>query len=1024
MIVSDGNRYKSIRTDAEVLELFDKDYESLSTEEREVFNLILGDFNLAGNSLIAEVASKVEYIRPIVSVETFLNDEYYLGEFSKSLFPAWKELIAEIFQGGYEEIILGGATGAGKRLPLSAKVLTPKGFKEIRDLCVDDEVCNPDGTISRVLKLHEIVVEDEYIFEMQDGQEIASCKEHLWYGGWRRDKSDPCASWDNPNCIKTTQQIYDHTLKQHQIKESRAHYAMKQFKIPITEAVSLSDLGGRTIDPYLLGYLLGNGTITTKRIKYTVFGGDFDFFKKLAEATGEYFVFDFSKYGKNCVDFIFKGQTAKDLRQKIHALGLLDTKSSTKFIPENYKFAPKEDRLALLQGLMDSDGYVDLGDGSVAFSTTSPQLADDVRWLARSLGCYVSKKQKPASDRLSNCGTRIYKCSDKYKLYIRSREDSKLFRLPRKQQRCRPPNNRLYNIVTGVRIGNKVPMRCITVSHPNGLYLIDDFTVTHNTTAAVVILLRLLYEMSCLTNPHKTYGIAPSDKIAFPIVAVTEQAAGEAFGRLAEIVKASPYFQDSFRPKVTDTHGIIFPKQIVVPPPGSSAQSFIGMNAFSAIIDESNFFKRVQQGPTTRDYIKEIYESIKRRIENRFMRNGRVPGMVVMVSSKADPDAFTEVRIRNSIDNPKVFVFEKAAYEIHPKGRYSGKKFRVAIGTETAASRILGDHEESPEGMQVIFVPEEFRLSFEADLEKSIREVAGYATIAVTPFIHNRKKIFKAVDPTRKHPFNYLKWDQTYPLEINWDEVCVKNRDGSFSPKLNPSQPRFAHFDLSKNKDSTGLALGHINGWKEVQRVGSDRPEYAPQIVIDFILKVIPPVTGKEIVYSELRKIIYQFQAHGFFIKQATSDQFQSAVVLEPLSQQGVSTKLFSVDRLGPYDVFKTALYEERISWYHYDPLFEELKKLEKNWKTGKIDHPSQGAKDSADAVCGVVAGLIEAAAKQTPFVGNHIPAMEDINDESWVLDGALIPVEKVNSSHDTNAWKDEVAAKNPQGFTLPFLMG
>lgn len=659
MIINDGNRYKSVRTDQEIADMFTRDYDSLGPEEKEIFNLILEDFKVGGKSPIFECASRIQYRCPPCEIDKFLNDSYFIGDHSRTLFPAWKEVVKEIFSGGYEEVILGGSTGAGK------------------------------------------------------------------------------------------------------------------------------------------------------------------------------------------------------------------------------------------------------------------------------------------------------------------------------------------------------------------------------TSVAVMIMLRMLYEVGCLANPHKTYEIASSDRIAFPIISVTEAAATEAYLKLCESIKGSQWFKENFWPTITDSNGIVFPNHIWIPPPGSNVQSFIGTNAFGGLIDESNFFKKIQNGPVTKDYIKDIYDSIKQRIENRFMRNGRVPGMLILVSSKADPDSFTEKRIRDSMNDPKVFVVEKAAYEIHPIGRYSGKTFKVAIGNDFANSRILTDLEEAPEKQVVISVPEEFRKAFERDVDKAIREVSGYATISITPYLHDRRKIKRAIDPTRVHPFSVEVWDQTYPAEVKWDLICDKTRDGSWKPKLNPGRPRHVHFDLSKNKDSTSMCIGHIGGWKEVQRIGADENEYAPNFIVDFILKIKPPVSGKEIVYSELRKLVYQFSQHGFYINLITADQYQSVGFLQTLEQQGYHTKTTSVDRLGPYDILKAAFYDERISYYNYPPLEEELKKLEKNWKTGKVDHPQHGAKDASDSICGVVATLSEAAVSQTPFIGQEMAKVEvEDNDEAWIL-GSAIAVEK-NSNNNQTDWRQEAEKKKSEQekFNMPFLMG
>jgi len=548
-------------------------------------------------------------------------------------------------------------------------------------------------------------------------------------------------------------------------------------------------------------------------------------------------------------------------------------------------------------------------------------------------------------------------------------------------------------------------------------------------------LLRMVYESSLLWNPQEAYDITSTDKIEFACISVTEDVANEVvFDGVNAIIKQSPYFQEMFKPiKVTNDDGIVFPNNIIIPPGMSTEKSAIGRNILGCVLDEGNFFKRVKHSVEIKDYAKDIYDSIRRRMKSRFERNGKLPGMIILLSSKKNVNSFTEQRIKQSTDDPKVFVREYSLWDVQPKKRYSQKKFRVAIGTETTMSRILNEKEIEPEGSTVIEVPEDFRQDFEDDIEGSIRDIAGYSTIAITPFIQRRAKIAEAIDPTRQHPFSEYVWQQDVQGVVRWDMLAKQDIHAAWKPLLNPSAPRHVHMDLSKNQDRTGLVIGHIGGWTTVQRVGGE-PEMAPIFVPDFTLAIQAPTNG-EIIYSEIRRIIYEFSNHGFFIKCVSADSFQSLAMLQTLRQQGYNTKVVSVDAHGPYDTLKQAIYENRLRFYKYDPLLTELRTLEKNWKTGKVDHPDGGSKDVSDALTGVVTTLAEVAQQ---YSGTQVTAppgskySED--DEQWVLESA-IPVENSNKDNNNEAWKDEVEKRNQgsdlnlfpesgRGFQMPFEMG
>ena len=84
-------------------------------------------------------------------------------------------------------------------------------------------------------------------------------------------------------------------------------------------------------------------------------------------------------------------------------------------------------------------------------------------------------------------------------------------------------------------------------------------------------------------------------------------------------------------------------------------------------------------------------------------------------------------------------------------------------------------------------------------------------------------------------------------------------------------------------------------------------------------------------------------------------------------------------------DVLKTALYEHRIVAYDYPPVLEELRKLERDARTGKVDHPKNGRKDVADAFAGVIYGLSEAFAVQREPLPPFVDSMAEVSLETDV---------------------------------------
>ncbi|HKS40226.1 MAG TPA: PhoH family protein, partial [Blastocatellia bacterium] len=183
------------------------------------------------------------------------------------------------------------------------------------------------------------------------------------------------------------------------------------------------------------------------------------------------------------------------LTQALRELNLSGTHSSTKFIPEAYLFNDAKMRIALLQGLLDTDGGPVTQEGRtcrIQYVTTSERLKDDVIFLVRSLGGVAHWRRREAEGRKPGFanGREVPYRSDAYVLDIRLPEHIKPFRLNRKAE--------IYERFTGGRpmrfikniefIGNR-ETQCISVAADDSLYVTDDFILTHNTLADAFIIL-------------------------------------------------------------------------------------------------------------------------------------------------------------------------------------------------------------------------------------------------------------------------------------------------------------------------------------------------------------------------------------------------------------------------------------------------------------------------------------------------------------------------------------------------------
>jgi len=169
------------------------------------------------------------------------------------------------------------------------------------------------------------------------------------------------------------------------------------------------------------------------------------------------------------------------------ALGLCGVRSSTKFVPTEYLFNTPDVRLAVLQGLLDTDGGPVTQAGRtcrIQFTTTSARLRDDVIFLVRSLGGVAYWRTRAAEGRKPGHahGRDVGYRSDAFIVDIRLPRGIVPFRLGRKIQKYLDAGGgRPMRFVDSIEAAGSEECVCIRVAAPDSLYVTEDFLLTHNT---------------------------------------------------------------------------------------------------------------------------------------------------------------------------------------------------------------------------------------------------------------------------------------------------------------------------------------------------------------------------------------------------------------------------------------------------------------------------------------------------------------------------------------------------------------
>jgi replicative DNA helicase len=364
-------------------------------------------------------------------------------------------------------------SGVGKMSTLSTKVLTPDGFTEMRNIHKGSKVICPDGSTSTVINTFDHKQKDVYRVHFNDGRFTDCGLEHLWKI-WGRDNKG-VYNWQ----VVDTAEIISH-LK----------HPTKKVYIPLVEEIGEDvDL---PMDPYCVGAFIGDGCLSTGPV---IESADIEVINRMKESLGSEVSIRKSQNSKSqSYRFLAKSACGRknDCISKLREIGLYGKRSWEKHIPEAYQNASFNQKISLIQGMMDTDGTISKSKGrsgnstsygSLSYSTCSEQLAKDFQKLIWSIGGIAKIKTKNTF--YNKNGNRV-DCRTSFRVSIRFRNPKQLFHIKRKKDKAPDFEKYQYSdLKLGInkveKLPNKEDCRCIEVDHPDHLYIVDEYIVTHNT---------------------------------------------------------------------------------------------------------------------------------------------------------------------------------------------------------------------------------------------------------------------------------------------------------------------------------------------------------------------------------------------------------------------------------------------------------------------------------------------------------------------------------------------------------------
>ena len=350
--------------------------------------------------------------------------------------------------------------GTGKGLPVDEPVYTPWGAKRIGDIKPGEVICHPNGGKSTVMGVYPQGTRPCYEFTFEDGA-IARCDDsHLWRV-WISSKK---GSTNGREAVLPMPEI---------LRLFETH----RLSIPTIQPLARAGKAVTGVDPYLLGLLLGDGSfgVAGRNVTYCTIDSEL---ANVIIAAGFTEIKEGRK-GLRCFNLSRLSGLWKDLER----LRLMKKLSYQKFVPKKYLLAPTSIRLAVLQGLMDTDGTTSAT--HVEFTSASERLAKDVQYLARSLGARASLTRNESW--LNGERKR-----DRFRVGIQSGGKFCPFRLCRKANAVSKYHpETLRRRITDIRPIGDMESVCIKVNAVDGLFVTRDFVVTHNTVTMLDQALRL-----------------------------------------------------------------------------------------------------------------------------------------------------------------------------------------------------------------------------------------------------------------------------------------------------------------------------------------------------------------------------------------------------------------------------------------------------------------------------------------------------------------------------------------------------
>ena len=389
------------------------------------------------------------------------------------------------FKQGY---LFAGHFGCGKAMQLDADILGPDGYFKMREAKVGMQVYGEDGELHNIVGVFPQGVKEMYRIYFSDKTYTDCCIDHLW-----TMRSQQCTITQGPHqwFTQSVRWLLQQELWTKPSVDEKGHKNNhRRFRIPVTKPLNFPE-SNLPIDPYLLGQFIADGCISEKADSLSITISDEDVKLKvdsLLKDIGLELAQCDNVIEANRFDYYIRtldgGDGLRRLKSHLNAMSLRRT-ARFKHIPKEYLFSSVEQRVRLLQGLFDGDGSVQ--SGQYTYSTSSPYLMDDIKFLIQSLGGLVNIPDGKPSFRVMENGERVY-YDDAFEFTFHLPQFIVPFTSDKHKKRYGKGSlfngAELHKFIDHIEKLPDAECQCIMTDNPTGLYLTNDCIVTHNTTCA------------------------------------------------------------------------------------------------------------------------------------------------------------------------------------------------------------------------------------------------------------------------------------------------------------------------------------------------------------------------------------------------------------------------------------------------------------------------------------------------------------------------------------------------------------